>query len=88
MDTHQHLDYKSCHPPHVKRSIPYSQAPRLRRICHSDEVYDKRVRELKGFLVKRGYRGNFVEQQVERARNRKREDLVHNQRDPLSEKNG
>ena len=85
-DTHQYLDYKSCHPPHVKRSIPYSQALRLRRICHSDEVYDKRIKELKGFLVKRGYRENFVEQQVEMTMNKSRENLVCNQRNPLSEK--
>ena len=25
-DTHQYLDYRSCHPKHVKQAIPYGQA--------------------------------------------------------------
>ena len=25
-DTHQYLEYKSCHPKHVKMGIPYGQA--------------------------------------------------------------
>ena len=32
-DTHQYLEYGSCHPKHVKRAIPYGQALRLKRIC-------------------------------------------------------
>ena len=32
-DSHQYLHYSSCHPGACKRSIPYAQAMRLRRIC-------------------------------------------------------
>ena len=32
-DTHQYLQWSSCHPRHCKTSIPYSQALRLCRIC-------------------------------------------------------
>ena len=72
-DTHRYLNYKSCHPPHVKRAIPYSQALRLRRICYSDELFNKGGKELKGFLVQRGYSERFVEQQIlkEKMKNRK-----------------
>ena len=28
-DTHQYLDSKSCHPSHVKKGIPYGQAPKF-----------------------------------------------------------
>ena len=31
-DTHQYLDYSSCHPRHAKKGIPYGQALRLRVI--------------------------------------------------------
>jgi hypothetical protein len=45
-DAHQNLNFKSCHPPHVKRGIPYGQALRLKRICHSDKVFESRLQEL------------------------------------------
>ena len=54
-DTHQYLNFKSCHPQHVKKAIPYSQALRLKRICDSEDVYKRREKESKGFLWKRGY---------------------------------
>ena len=40
-DAHQYLDHRSCHRNHVKNGIPYGQALRLRRICDSDEVFEK-----------------------------------------------
>ena len=58
-DAHHYLDHRSCHPNHVKKGIPYGQALRLRRICDSDEVFDKRLKDLKGHLVKRGFEGKF-----------------------------
>ena len=33
-DTHQYLDFKSCHPAHVKKAIPYDQALRLKQVCN------------------------------------------------------
>ena len=32
-DTHQYLDYRSCHRKYVKMGIPYGQALRLKCIC-------------------------------------------------------
>ena len=32
-DTHQHLQCRSCYPNHCEKGIPYSQAPRMCRIC-------------------------------------------------------
>ena len=46
-DIYQYSDSKSCHPSHVKKIIPYGQALRVRRICNSDEVFYKRLKELK-----------------------------------------
>jgi hypothetical protein len=41
---------------------------RLKWICHSDKVFESRLQELKGFLVKRGYNSEFVESQFKRVR--------------------
>ena len=37
-DTHQFLNFKSCHPLHVKKAIPYCQAIRLKPTHNSEDV--------------------------------------------------
>ena len=32
-DKHSYLRFDSCHPPHIKQSLPYSQLLRIRHIC-------------------------------------------------------
>ena len=66
-DTHQYLHKYSCHPAHCKSTIAYSQALRLRRICSDDDTYLKRAEELKEYLVHRGYKGEEIQQQIDRA---------------------
>ena len=51
-DTQQYLMATSCHPNHTKRSIPYSQALRILRICSSKESAKLRCTELVDCLVK------------------------------------
>ena len=46
-DTHQYLNGKSCHPSHIKKAIPYSQALRLRRICSDRDSLVPSVATLK-----------------------------------------
>ena len=59
-DTHPYLHWTSAHPPHLKHSIPYSQALRLRRICSSSTTLTKRIREYSEFFVACGYNRNKV----------------------------
>ena len=66
----------TCHPPHVKRAIPYSQGLRLKRICNSENAFEEKLRELKGFLVKRGYNSDFVDDQFGRVREVDRNNLL------------
>ena len=54
-DKHQYLYHTSCHPKDCKRSIPYSQALRLKRICSTPASFENRAKELTHFLVARGY---------------------------------
>jgi hypothetical protein len=46
-DTHQYLSPQSCHPKHCSKSIPYSQALRIKRICSNEQTTKKRLGELK-----------------------------------------
>ena len=39
-DRHQYLHYESCHPEHTKRSIVYSQALRIKRICSNETDFN------------------------------------------------
>ena len=67
-DKHQYLLHSSSHPFHTKRSIPYSLALGLRRICSTETSFDNRATELKNYLTKRGYKDNFVKEQIRRAK--------------------
>ena len=66
-DKHQHLLYSSCHPLHTKKAIPFSLALRLRRICSTDETFNTRTAQLTTYLLKRGYKRNFITKQIQRA---------------------
>ena len=79
-DTHQYLHHRSCHPSHCKRSITYSQALRMQRICSSTTDYKRHVKELKGHLVERGYDGQAIQEQIDKATNRNREELLTSRR--------
>ena len=67
-DKHQYLLHSSSHPYHTKRTIPYSLALRLRRICPKDEFFELRSAELLSYLIKRGYKERFVREQISRAK--------------------
>ncbi|XP_078374508.1 uncharacterized protein LOC144658057 [Oculina patagonica] len=75
-DKHQYLLYSSSHPYHTKKSIPYSLALRLRRICSKDEFFECRSKELQTYLTKRGYKNRFVKSQISRAKLIPREDTL------------
>ena len=67
-DKRQYLLHSSSHPYHTKKSIPYSLALRLRRICSTEIALQKRFEELQHYLAKRGYKERFVKQQIDRTR--------------------
>ena len=67
-DSHQYLDPSSCHPYHCTKSIPYSQALRINRICSDNASFDQRCNELEEWLVKRNYNPNVVRKQVLKVR--------------------
>ena len=75
-DSHQYFHHSSCHPRHCKTGIAFSQALRLKRICTNNEDYLQHVRELKGYLVQRGYSEEEVQSQLNRVADIDRRDLL------------
>ena len=53
-DRNTFLHHKSYHPPSTKKSIPYSQALRLSRICSDGNDYHKQLEELRDRFIQRG----------------------------------
>ena len=72
-DKHQYLLHTSCHPNACKKGIPFGQALRIRRICSTDALFNKRARELCSYLVHRGYDKQRVLREIDRARRIPRE---------------
>ena len=66
-DTHQYLLHISCHPSHIRKSIPFNPALRIRRICSSTEKFQQRTNELLEFLCKRGHGRQYVQSQINKA---------------------
>ena len=75
-DSHQYLDPSSCHPYHCTKSIPYSQALRLNRICSENVSFDLRCNELEEWLIKRNYNPTVVRKQILKARALSRDSLL------------
>ena len=66
-DRKQYIHPSSCHPPHIFKSIPYSQALRLKRICTKKEDLKVELDNLKGFFKNRGYPLMLIEHSFNKA---------------------
>ena len=75
-DRQAFLHKHSSHPNHMKKSIPYGQALRLKRICSNQNEYDEAIQQLKTKLISRGYKIEEIEEQLKRVSSLKREDLL------------
>ena len=75
-DSHNYLDWNSCHPRSTKIGIPYSQALRLRRICSNEKDFDFRLYQLKGFLHFKNYPIKIIEEAFEKVKLIKRDDAL------------
>ena len=54
-DRHQYLHYGSCHTDHTKRSIVYSQALRIKRVCSQESDFNEHSLNLKSWFLKESY---------------------------------
>ena len=75
-DGHTYLQYGSSHPAHCKKSLPYSQAIRIRRICSNINDYDIQTDLLTNYLSRCGYPRPLLIKSIEKARRLDRETLL------------
>ncbi|KAK3091940.1 hypothetical protein FSP39_023867 [Pinctada imbricata] len=67
-DTHQYLIFSSCHPSHTKRNIPFNLTRRICTIVSYQHRREKRLKELKSFLLKQNYPVNLIDAATNRAK--------------------
>ena len=75
-DTHSYLRYESAHPPHCKKSLPYSQFLRLRRICSREEDFVRHCADMTVHFLHRGYPESILKEAVAKATSLSRCDLL------------
>ena len=75
-DRNTFLHRKSYHPPSTKKSIPYSQALRISRICSVDNDYHKQLEEFKDRFIQRGYGENEIIDQLNKVTQHNRNTLL------------
>ena len=66
-ESKQYLLFYSCHPIHTKINIPYNLARRLRTIVSEEQIFQRRMQELKTFLIKQNYPTQIIEHSVQKA---------------------
>ncbi|XP_072049971.1 uncharacterized protein [Amphiura filiformis] len=67
-DSHNFLRFDSSHPPACKKSIPYSQILRAKRICSEQNDFDNAAEEMVGFFEKRGYPPDITQSAYQRVK--------------------
>ena len=67
-DRHQYLHYTSSHPHHTKRSIVYSQALRVSRICSFEEDFERHRNQMKLWFLNRRYSKWLINTEVEKVK--------------------
>ena len=75
-DTHSYLRYENSHPPHCKRSLPYSQFLHLRRICSREEDFPRHAKDMKLHFIGRGYPENNLDVSLDRVKLLSRKSLL------------
>ena len=79
-DRQTFLNAKSEHPYSLKKSIPYSQAHRIRRICSTFQQYHSHSSELIEQFVNKGYKKDVATQQIQKVDQLDRKQLLHHQK--------
>ena len=75
-----YLDFSSNHPLHCKVGLVYGQALRIIERCSEESDRDSHLSNLKGKLLARNYPEEVIDSQFNKAKLRKRKELIHQNR--------
>ena len=75
-DSHNYINFHSCHPRACNKGIPYSQFLRLRRICSSTDDFVKESKMLAFYFHKAEYPITMIQSASEKACLRDRKSLL------------
>lgn len=78
-DKKKYLHFTSIHPFHVKKSIPFSQALRYKRIIVDPTILSKEILNLKSAFLKRNYPSKLLDSQINKINNFNRASLLQYQ---------
>ena len=67
-DRNRYLLPSSCHPRQTTRSIPFSLALRIVRICTHPDTREMRFKDLKSLLLARSYQEQLIDRAINKAR--------------------
>ena len=65
----QYLNYKSCHPTCIKKSIPKSLSFRAKKLYSDNPEFEKYIKKLTTSLEKSGYPSKLIKKQIEKPKN-------------------
>lgn len=74
-DTHEYLPFDSCHPRHIKTNVPSNLARMICCIVENPNIKEKRLSDLRVWLLKCGYPPNLVTYCIDKHKNESYEDL-------------
>ena len=75
-DRQSYLHKSSSHPKSLKKSIPFSQAMRIKRICSDPKEFTSNCETLKTAFQQRGYSEKEITTSIEKVNNIDRKDLL------------
>ena len=75
-NTHQYLHFQSSHHPNLKRSLPFSQGIRIKRIVSDPKNTEEALGEMFKFFSLRGYTHKILNEAKQRLNNLSREELL------------
>ena len=67
-DTHQYLNFHSCHPSHTKRNIPYCLARKICTVIEDEQLREERLMELQSFLINQHYPQSLITRGIHKAK--------------------